>query len=65
MVILQQASSNNSMTKEQGGITNGTEEGRIPWMLQQHAGMETIAESSTEEVCRRELDNYLEYVGDL
>ena len=31
-------------------------------MLQQHAGMETTAESSTEEVCRRELDNYLEYV---
>ena len=28
-------------------------------MLQQHAGTETTAESSTEEVCRRELDNYL------
>ena len=31
-------------------------------MLQQHAGMETTAESSTKEVCRRELHNYLEYV---
>ena len=28
----------------------------------QHAGTETTTESSTEEVCRRELDNYLEYV---
>ena len=25
--------------------------------------METTAESSTEEVCRWELDNYLEYIG--
>ena len=31
-------------------------------MLQQHTGTERIAESSTEEVCRQELDNYLEYV---
>ena len=31
-------------------------------MLQQHAGTETTAESSTEEVCRWELDNYLDYV---
>ena len=56
------SSSNSSMAEEQGGTTDGTEDERIPWMLQQHAGTETTAESSTEEVCRRELDNYLEYV---
>ena len=50
------------MAEEQGGTTDGTEDERIPWMLQQHAGTETTTESSTEEVCRRELDNYLEYV---
>ena len=56
------SSSNSSMAEEQGGTTYGTEDERIPWMLQQHPGTETTAESSTEEVCRRELDNYLEYV---
>ena len=56
------SSSNSSMAEEQGGTTDGTEDERIPLMLQQHAGTETTAESSTEEVCRRELDNYLEYV---
>ena len=50
------------MAEERGGTTDGTEDERIPWMLQQHAGTETIAGPSTEEVCRRELDNYLEYV---
>ena len=56
------SSNNSSMAEEQGGTTNGMEDKRIPWMLQQHAGMETTTESSTEEVCRRKLDNYLEYV---
>ena len=56
------SSSNSSMAEEQGGTTNGMEDKRIPWMLQQHAGTETTAESSTEEVCRRELYNYLEYI---
>ena len=56
------SNSNSRMAEEHGGTTDGTEDERIPWMLQQHAGTETTAESSTEEVCRRELDNYLEYV---
>ena len=56
------SSSNSSMAEEQGGTTDGTEDERIPWRLQQHAGAERIAESSIEEVCRQELDNYLEYV---
>ena len=56
------SSSNSSMAEEQGGTTDGTEDESIPWMLQQHAGMETTAESSTEEICRWELDNYLESV---
>ena len=38
------------------------EDERIPWMLQQRAGTETTVESSPEEVCKQELDNYLEYV---
>ena len=50
------------MAEEQGGTTEGTKDERIPWMLQQHAGTETTAESSIVEVCRRVLDNYLEYV---
>ena len=57
------SSSNSSMAEEQGGTIGGMEDKRIPWMLQQHTGTETIAESSTKVVCRRELDNYLEYVG--
>ena len=56
------SNNNSSIAEEQGGTTDGTEDERIPWMLQQRAGTETTAESSTEEVCRRELDNYLEYV---
>ena len=50
------------MVEEQGGTTNSTEDKRIPLMLQQHAGMETTIESFTKEVCRQELDNYLEYI---
>ena len=57
------SSNNNSMAEEQGETTDGTEDEGIPWILQQHAGMETTAESFTEEVCRQELDNYLEYVS--
>ena len=49
-----------SMAEEQGETTDGTEDERIPWMLQQYARTETTAESSTEEVCRWDLDNYLE-----
>ena len=43
-------------------MTDSTKDERIPWMLQQHAGVETTAESPSEEVCKQELDNYLEYV---
>ena len=53
---------NSNMAEEQGGTTNGMEDERTPWMLQQHARTEIKAESSIEEVCRGELDNYLEYV---
>ena len=43
------------MAEEHGGTTNGTEDERIAWMVQQHAGAETTVESSMGEVWRREL----------
>ena len=55
------STSNGSMLKEHGSRVAGTEEAS-PWMVQPHAGTETTVESSTEELCRRELDNYLDYI---
>ena len=56
------SSSNANMTDEHGGKTDGTEGKTIPWMVQQHVGAETTAESSMEEVCGQQFDNYLEHV---
>ena len=50
------------MAEEHAGMTDGTEDERIPWVVQQHIGIETTRESYKEEVCRWELDNYLDYV---
>ena len=56
------SSNNGSMAEEHGARTPGMEEEAIPWMVEPHMGMETIIESSTEGVCKEELDNYLDYV---
>ena len=50
------------MVEEHGGKTDGIEHKMIEWMVQQHAGMEMTMESSMEKACRRELDNYLDYI---
>ena len=56
------SSSNGSVAEEHGARITGMEDEAIPCMVQRHVGMETTAESSTEEMCKQELDYYLNYV---
>ena len=56
------SSSNGSMAEGHGGRTDGTEDKTISWMVEQQIGAETTAGSSTEDMCRQELNNYIEYV---
>ena len=54
------SSSNGSMGREHEARIANTEDEAIPWMVHQNEGADTITESSTAEVCRREVDCYLD-----
>ena len=51
MVIFQQAVATAAWPREQGGATDGTEDERIRWVLQQHAGTETTEQSHPQTKC--------------